>query len=116
MIIGVSNITLCVAVLAACWGCVIRYTEVHKHNPNKAIKWSYFIVDLITSGFLGFLTFWFLIEHNYTKISYAMFITCVVGNIGSRVIDIGSYYLYQKLGLNYKYQELLDDTDKRDKK
>lgn len=93
-----------VAVVCSIAGCLIRYMNLWKHN--KRIKLSFLICDILTAAFLGYLAYWVIAEHGILKPSYASVITCFIGNIGSRVFDIASWYLHTKFGLpNFKYNK-----------
>lgn len=93
-----------VAIGCAVAGCLIRYLHIHKHKGS--IKISYLIGDVLTAAFLGYLFYWILAEHNLVKSSYASLITCFIGNLGSRVFDIISWYMHTRYGLpNFKYEK-----------
>lgn len=109
----IANSSIILAVAASCGGCAIRYAEIYK--TTNRIKISYFVIDLFIAAFLGFLSFWFLMEHRLCKESYAMLVNCIIGNMGSKLLDLGTYWIYSKLGINYKFhdKEAPDDI-KRD--
>ncbi len=85
------------AIVACCAGCLIRY--INEYKARTKIKISYLILDLLTSAFLGYLTHWFLIESYKTTPSYAAVVSCIVGNLGSRIFDLINYFISSKLGL-----------------
>ena len=85
------------AIVASCAGCLIRY--INEYKAHTKIKFSYLILDLLTSAFLGYLTHWFLIESYKATPSYAAVISCIVGNLGSRIFDLINYYISLKFGL-----------------
>lgn len=98
-----------IAVGCAIAGCLIRYLNHYKIKGR--IKISYLIGDILVAAFLGYLFYWIIAEHKIVAPSYASAITCIVGNLGSRVFDIISWYVYTRYGLpNFKYGDKYDTT------
>ena len=107
----IADSSIFLAIFAALGGCAIRYAEIYK-NTNR-IKFSYFVIDLLIAAFLGFLTFWVLMEHKLCKESYAMLVNCIIGNMGSKVLELGSYWIYSKFGINYKFEDRYRSNDSK---
>lgn len=93
-----------IAVVCAVAGCLIRY--VNQYKTKGAIKISYLICDILTAAFLGYLAYWVIADYGILKPSYASVVTCFIGNMGSRVFDILSWYMHTRLGMpNFKYNK-----------
>ena len=103
------------AVFASCGGCVVRYVEEFKAGHN--IKIGFLLADIVMAGFLGFFTAWHLFDHTPLQVSHVMIILVVLGFIGSKILDIASYILYKKLGINVKFRNSrleFEEDDKND--
>lgn len=103
----VNNMAIFLAIVASMGGCCIRYANVYKHEVSRT-KFSFFFIDLFISIFLGYFVFWFSLEELKIHMSKAMLINCYVGYIGSKVFDLGSYFLYKKCGFNIKFEKRED--------
>lgn len=105
-----------IAIGCAVAGCLIKYLNEYKRG--KAIKISYLLGDVLTSAFLGYLFYWVIADTKMLSPSYASVVTCFIGNIGSRVFDILSWYVHTRYGLpNFKYENNEgQDVTKRFKK
>lgn len=102
-----------IAIGCAIAGCLIRYLNTYKLKGRIHIP--YLIGDVLTAAFLGYLFYWVIADHQVLKPSYASVITCFIGNLGSRVFDIISWYAHTRYGLpNFKYDKNGDqDVTKR---
>ena len=87
-----------IALFASMGGCLVRYFEEFKHTGRFNFTW--LVADLVTSGFVGYLAFWLLIENTTLTVSQCAVATCLVGNLGSRVFDILRFLICRKLGLD----------------
>lgn len=92
-----------IAGLSAVLGCYIRYINTWKRTGQ--IKIGFMIADIIGSAFTGLLAFWVITDYHLIRPSYAAVITCIIGNMGSRIFDIISYYLHMKYGVPIKYEK-----------
>lgn len=91
------------ALLASCGGCIIRYSEIYKQKNR--FKLSFLISDLITSALAGFFLTWFLLDQTTLQMSHVMIVLLLTGFLGSKVLDIASYFLYKKLGIQVKFNK-----------
>lgn len=91
-----------VAIGASIMGCLIRYSTQWK--SGAPIRISYLTTDIIIAAFLGYITYWVVLDHCIAKSSYATVISCIIGNFGSKIFDIISWYLHTRHGIpNFKY-------------
>lgn len=106
------------AVMASVGGCLIRYaTYLIDESPNKKkLNLNYLIIDCFISAFLGFFVFWFNVDDLTMRTSRAMLINCMVGYIGSSILDTASYIVYQKFGIQFKHIKGEPNDSKRDTK
>lgn len=81
-------------------GCIVRYLSEYKQGKHLELK--YILIDMIVSSFLGYLTFWFLIENTNFNMSLCAISTCIVGNLGSKVFDILQFIVFEKIGYKPK--------------
>ena len=81
-------------------GCIVRYLSEYK--KGKQLKLRFILIDMLISSFLGYLTFWFLIENTSFNMSLCAISTCIVGNLGSKVFDIIQFILFEKIGYRIK--------------
>lgn len=81
------------ALFTAAGGCLVNYISEYRRSGRLHFRW--LVADLTTSCFLGYLTFWFMIDYGFT-LSECAIGTCVVGNLGSRVFDIVRFSLTKK--------------------
>lgn len=101
-----------IAIIAALMGCLIRYTVLHKQH-DATVKLIYFVSDMITSGFLGYLAYWYIVQEGVATPVQGTIASCVIGNLGSRVFDYISYILHSKFkGINFKYESSSNDKEK----
>lgn len=91
-----SGSTCIIAIIAALGGCVVNYLSEYKATGRMNFRWM--IPDLIISGFVGYLVFWFFVEHGFTA-SEGAIATCIAGNLGSRIFDIFRFLIEYKIGL-----------------
>lgn len=82
------------ALFAAAGGCLVNYLTEYKQTGKLNIRWM--LADLATSGFVGFLAFWFLLDKGFT-LSECAIATCIVGNLGSKIFDIVRFIISAKL-------------------
>lgn len=81
-------------------GCFVRYLSEYKKGKKLQLK--YVLIDMLVSAFLGYLTFWFLLENTNFNMSLCAIATCIVGNLGSKVFDILQFIIFEKLGYRPK--------------
>lgn len=99
----ISTQAFVLAIMASIGGCAIRYATQILDEPQVKIKLNYFLVDCFIAAFLGFFVFWFNIDELLMRTSKAMLINCCVGYLGSKILDVCSYLLYSKLGIQTKF-------------
>lgn len=98
------------AIMCALGGCLIRYSSMWK--KGVPIKFGYLISDAFTAMFIGYLTYWLIVEHVTLKPSHVCLLCCIVGNLGSRVFDFIAWYAHKKYGIpNFKFGEETNGTD-----
>ena len=91
------------ALLASCGGCVIKYSEIYK--KKSVFKTGFLIGDLLTAALVGFFLTWFLLDQTELQMSHVMMVLMLTGFLGSKILDIGSYLLYKKLGIQVKFNK-----------
>lgn len=91
------------ALLASCGGCIIKYSEIYKRK--SLFKAGFLTADLITASLTGFFLTWFLIDQTDLQMAHIMLVLMLTGFLGSKVLDIGSYILYKKLGIQVKFNK-----------
>lgn len=84
-------------ILCSVAGCAIRYIQLYEKGYK--IKVLYLIADLITAAFLGFMCGWFINENFEVKRSYSSLVSCLIGNIGGRVLDYFTWYIQIKFSI-----------------
>lgn len=97
------------ALLASCGGCIIKYAEIYKNR--YIFKIGFLIGDLITAALSGFFLTWFLLDHTDLRISYVMLILIITGFLGAKMLDIASYIIYKKLGIQVKFNNKEKDNE-----
>lgn len=81
------------ALFTAAGGCLVNYITEYRNSGRLQLRW--LTADLLTSCFLGYLAFWFMIDYGFT-LSECAIGTCVIGNLGSRVFDIVRFNLSKR--------------------
>lgn len=81
------------ALFTAAGGCLVNYLSEYRRSGYFSLF--SMAVDLTISCFLGYLTFWLLVDCGFTLSECAVG-TCVVGNLGSRVFDIVRFNLRRR--------------------
>ena len=102
--IELTNSLLILAVMASIGGCAVRYASLFVNDAIERLRLRYFIIDCLCAAFLGFFVFWFNIEELEMHTAKAMLINCLVGYFGAKGLDLASYVIYKKLGINFKYE------------
>ena len=91
------------ALLASCGGCIIKYSELYKRR--SLFKIGFLAGDLLTAALTGFFLTWFLLDQTDLMMSHVMMVLMLTGFLGSKILDIGSYILYKKLGIQAKFNK-----------
>lgn len=91
------------ALLASCGGCIIKYSELYKRK--SLFKIGFLAGDLLTAALTGFFLTWFLLDQTDLEMSHVMMVLMLTGFLGSKILDIGSYILYKKLGIQAKFNK-----------
>lgn len=84
-------------------GCLIRYQQMYKGGYKT--KFLYFLNDVIIAAFLGYLCSWFMISELKVRPPYIAITSCVVGNLGAKVLDMVAWYLQIKYKIPVKKDE-----------
>lgn len=85
-----------IALFASLGGCALRYLEEYRHE--KDMHWQWLVADLLSSAFLGYFTFWLLLDSEHFTVSQCAVATAIVGNFGTRIFDIIRFVLFKKIG------------------
>lgn len=84
-------------ILCSVAGCLIRYMQLYEKGYK--VKIFYFITDILTAGFLGFMVGWFVLDHFDVKRSYSATIALLVGNVGGRILDFITWSIQLRYGI-----------------
>ena len=55
-------------------------------------------IDLLSSAFLGYFTFWVLWDSAHFTASQCAVATAIVGNFGTRIFDVVRFVIFKKIG------------------
>ena len=82
------------ALVASLGGCFIRQSTEYK--AGKSIRWQVLVIDDFIALFLGFYSFWYVIEDFKPSLVNACIINIIVGYLGSKVIEISKNILLKR--------------------
>lgn len=85
---------LLMALIASLGGCFIRQSTEYK--AGKSIRWQVLVIDDFIALFLGFYSFWYVIEDFKPSLVNACIINIIVGYLGSKVIEISKNILLKR--------------------
>lgn len=102
-----------ICILSSVAGCLIRYSQTIKQGYR--VKILYIINDVWIAAFLGYMACWFIFENLTVAPSYVAMISCVIGNLGARILDLITWYLQIKYKLPNLNQFDKKEKDKDDK-
>ena len=74
------------ALIASLGGCLTR--QLTELKAGRGLRLAYVSADLFIALFLGFYTFWYVIEEIKPSLIHACLINIIVGYTGSKVIEI----------------------------
>ena len=77
-------------------GSIIRIVNDYKHGSK--IKVTLAVIDILISIFLGYVSSWFILENTDFNLSTCTFIILIIGYLGSKLFDLISFVIYQKIG------------------
>jgi hypothetical protein len=80
-----SMITYAWVVGLSCWGGVVNYLRKVREGHTARFSFTEFVGELVTSGFVGVVTFWLCEMADLSQLLSAAFIG-IAGHMGSRAI------------------------------
>ena len=85
-------------ILLAIWGGVVNFFRKMRTGEVRAFNLTEFIGEIVTSGFVGILTFWLCEAAGFHSLMTAAFVG-ISGHMGSRGIFMLEKFLSAKFGV-----------------
>ena len=97
MVLGTELITYGWVIFLAVWGGVVNYFNKVRTGQTSRFNVVELIGDIVTSGFVGMITFWLCQAAGFSELLTAVFVG-VSGHMGARAIAKFELYVGEKIG------------------
>lgn len=96
-VLGIELITYGWVILLAVWGGVVNYFNKVRAGKTSRFNITELVGDIVTSGFVGVLTFWLCQASGFSELLTAVFVG-VSGHMGARAVAKFETFIGEKIG------------------